>query len=191
MGCETIAELMERASAALVATRYLECERWCLEALSAAREAGDYETCGRIVMPLQEARRQRRQIAVEAGVTVAPPPRVEADRLVEQVGRGCVLLLPPAYGEADEQAVREAARRGERMIEPLYLDGEALRQAFEQQMERRGDAALAAIDAAAPAAAQVEALAAVLERVGDHELAHQRLAQAARQAARAHAPAGP
>ncbi|MEO0588218.1 MAG: hypothetical protein AAF078_11315, partial [Planctomycetota bacterium] len=65
---ESIAALMERASGALVARDYAGCERLCLEGLRRAEAAGEWATYAAIVLPLQEARRQRRIIATEAGV---------------------------------------------------------------------------------------------------------------------------
>lgn len=179
-----IDQIMERASERLLAMDYLECERLCVEALARAREAGDFERYARILLPLQEARRQRRQIAVEAGVTILAGPRLAANRLLDHHDRGCLLLLCPPYEREDEQAVRQLARERRLMVEVLALDADGIRQCFEQQMEREGDAAVAAVPSILPPEQQVQALSAVLERVGDHEIAHQRLAAAARAAAK-------
>ena len=67
---ETIPELMERASVALVDMDYLQCEALCLKALALARAAADWAAYARIVLPLQEARRQRRMIALDGRVGV-------------------------------------------------------------------------------------------------------------------------
>jgi hypothetical protein len=100
-----IDQAMESASVSLVAGRYFECERLCVEALDAAHRSHDYERMSRILLPLQEARRQKRDLARDAGtVTVidsvlpAPgelkpgfyfvrPPRVGLDgRLLREIG---------------------------------------------------------------------------------------------------------
>ena len=172
--------IMERASEALLALDYPACERLCLEALAEALRTRNYERVARILLPLQEARRQRRQIAVEAGVRVLAGPRLDPERILADHPRGCLMLLAPPYSLDDERLVRDLARQRALMVEVLTFDPESLRQSFEQQMERVGDAAVASVPANLPPDQQVEALAAILERVGDHEIAHQRLATAAR-----------
>ncbi len=54
-------QLCEQASAELIATHYWEAERLLTLAERLAVEAGDFDTLSRLYMPLQEARRQRRQ----------------------------------------------------------------------------------------------------------------------------------
>jgi hypothetical protein len=97
--------LMDRASRALVAMRYFEAERLCLRALDEAHRRRDYGRMARIIMPLQEARRQKRQIACDAG-------RVE---LVSRRPRGttrpgCYLVQPPLVA-MDARRFREEADR--------------------------------------------------------------------------------
>ena len=57
--------IMEQASRALVRMNYLACEQLCLQALTLARQAQDWPTYGRVLLPLQESRRHRRMIAAE------------------------------------------------------------------------------------------------------------------------------
>jgi hypothetical protein len=186
MSTTTIDTLMEQASQALVATHYLDCERLCLEALSIARAQTDFERYARILLPLQEARRLRRQLATDAGVFVlGDDRRLTTEQVLDQHPRGCLMLLNPPYSLDDERSLRRAAIQRGLYVEPLVVDQGGLRMAFEQQMEREGDAALASIPAQLSPVQRVDALAAVLERVGDHEFAHQRLAEAARAAAKA------
>lgn len=58
--------LMEQASKALVHRRYFEAERLALQALRKAHALLDYERMARILLPLQEARRQKRDLAIDA-----------------------------------------------------------------------------------------------------------------------------
>jgi hypothetical protein len=95
---------MERASAALVETEYFETERLCVHALSAARRVNDFERMARIVLPLQEARRQLRQRATDAGRVIVAGKESELNGLRE----GCYLLRPPLIG-ADARSLRLVA----------------------------------------------------------------------------------
>jgi len=179
-----IDELMERASQALVARRYLECERLCAEALRIAREAEQFERLGRIMLPLQECRRQRRQIAADHGVAVFTEARLTPERILERQAAGFLLLTDPPYAEDDARAVRERARQRELMVEVLLLDQGGLVAAFEKAAEDRGDAAIARHAKADDPVEIIDGLLAELETIGDHEKAHQRVADAAAKAAK-------
>ena len=117
----SIDDIMEAASQALLDTRYWECEAMCLRALEKAYTQQDYERMGRIVMPLQEARRQKRQMAEDAaqkaGVHVLderPTGTGEAPGLNEP---GCYMLRPPLVG-ADGRELRD---RADRDAIPVFL----------------------------------------------------------------------
>lgn len=121
---------MERASEALEATRYFECEKLTRTALQRAHAAGDYERMARIILPLQEARRQRRQLAVDAsfgpggrGVTLFETRRA----VPNDIAPGCYLFQPPLIG-ADARAFRDHAAEQQVPVfvltrEPLTRDG--------------------------------------------------------------------
>ncbi len=173
---------MEDASRKLAELDYPACERLCLQALRAAEQAGDYGRIARLLMPLAEARRQRRQIAVDAGVFI--PRDLSADEILQAHRRGCVLLTKPPYTDADEKALRDAALAEGRSVEVLLLDEAGLRAAFLRAMDQRGDAILASLRRDLSNAERVSAILEQLDRIGDHEIAHQRLADAARRAAR-------
>jgi len=90
---ESVHELMERATALLVKMDYAASERLSLEALALCRAAEDWTTYARVVMPLQEARRQRRLNACDAGVMIggldaAPGPGQAGVWIAEGVTRG-------------------------------------------------------------------------------------------------------
>ncbi|GEM_PF-224966 len=86
---------MERASAALLRMDYFETIEFSLRALDRARKKKDWERIARITMPLQEARRQVRQLACDAGkvfVLRALPSRGTT------LEAGFYLLEPPLIG---------------------------------------------------------------------------------------------
>ena len=96
--------LMERASVALEATEYFEAERLAAQALQRAHQAGDFEAMTRILLPLQEARRQKRQAAVECGNRFV----VSDLRTVDDIRPGCYMIQPPLLG-VDARSFRETA----------------------------------------------------------------------------------
>lgn len=171
--------LMEQAGAALAGMRYLECERFCQRALALARQADDMDRLARIVMPLEEARRQRRQTAEDAGVTVLTE-KLSPGEIVQRHPRGCLMLLAPPFDANDVAAVRELAAQRGLFVEALLMDQPRLKAAFLRAMEEQGDAALSQIPRHDDPAQQVDALLTLIDRIGDHEIAHQRLADAAR-----------
>jgi len=99
----TIDANMELASQKLVARDYFSCEKLCSDALAAAFGARDYERMSRILMPLQEARRQKRQIAEDADRVIV----IERDAPTEaQLGAGVYVIRPPRVA-AEARALRE------------------------------------------------------------------------------------
>lgn len=104
-----IDEVMERASRALVECEYFDAERLCLRALAQARAARDFERMARICLPLQEARRQKREAALDAGPVALVRDRAD---IPKPLVPGCYLLQPPMIGR-DGRALRETLdRRG-------------------------------------------------------------------------------
>ncbi len=130
-----IDKLMERASRALEETRYFECQRLCLQALDKAHRQLDFERMARIALPLQEARRQKRQLAIDASfLPTRATPRPPGVRIIDlarsipqEPAPGCYLFQPPLIG-ADARAFRDAADASEIPVfvlcrEPLARDG--------------------------------------------------------------------
>ena len=113
---------MERASAALCGMDYLACESACLEALAEARHTDNWAEYGRILMPLQESRRQRRLIAADStirlGTTDLDGP---ADRWLDQVEAGCLVVTRP-HQATDAARIAAAARSDRRFVEVLFAD---------------------------------------------------------------------
>ncbi|MFM9959536.1 MAG: hypothetical protein ACKVZJ_15880 [Phycisphaerales bacterium] len=208
-----IDKLMENASRALVETNYFDCESVCLEALELAHSVGDYERMARILMPLQEARRQIRLQAVDTGnLVILREPIPEG----QEIDPGCYLIEPPLVG-ADARDLRDRASRRKTpvmvlarepavksvkldrrpgdwpvvMIGPVTLrayvtppdDGEVTHEWFQAASEALGDRAIAEVDSGIDVFARVEDLFERLHSVTDHEKLHQALEQACREAA--------
>ena len=105
----------------LMATEYLRAERVLCDAAKKAEAAGDYDTLGRVYYPLQEARRQRRQVCGEGTIKLdllpcgahdVPDPATVAERYPH----GQVLLAGWASVEPARELRRIADERG------LYLE---------------------------------------------------------------------
>lgn len=116
--------LMERASVALAEMRYFEAERLCVRALGKAYAAFDYGCMARVLLPLQECRRQKRQLAIGAGAVVLVGDAALAGGAPMA---GCYLFRPPLIG-ADAREFRERADSAGSAVlaltrEPMSLDG--------------------------------------------------------------------
>ena len=205
----SIDELMERASAALNARDYFGCEELCLDALERAHAEHNYERMARIVMPLQEARRNLRLEAIDAS-----QDRVSViEKLPEEsasIEPGCYLARPPLVG-ADGRMLRERAdaarvpvfvlvrepttRSGQ---VPIVMIGPITVRAYVQPpededapgmpwfvaaAEAMGDAAITSVPESASLEQRVNHLYARLGTVPEHEKLHQALAAACEEAA--------
>ena len=99
-----IDRLMEQASEALLETEYFSVVKLSVRALERARHADDFERMARILLPLQEARRQIRQIACDAGprtiLTSRPKP--------SELRPGLYLAQPPLIA-LEARDIRETA----------------------------------------------------------------------------------
>lgn len=94
-GLNPIDRLMDRASEALQATDYFQAESMCARALDKARRANDFDRLARICLPLQEARRQIREMATDTGIVrlIRSP-----DAVPDPLEPGCYLVQPPLIG---------------------------------------------------------------------------------------------
>lgn len=208
-GANRIDTLMERASGALAKSRYFECERLANEALELAHVAHDYERMARILLPLQEARRNRRLAAIDRKrITVLEEmPAEEAS-----IQPGCYLVQPPLVG-ADGRELRERALHDDVpvlvvvrepktrvglwpvvMIGPITVRDRITPPKNESKVdmawfiaasEALGDAAIAEVDPDLAPADRVAALLDRLNTVVDHEKLHQELMDACKAAAAA------
>jgi len=108
---------METASAALARMDYATCERLARTALAEAAEAERWSLYARILLPLQEARRQRRMAAAEGVVRLGTrelcgPPDSWLDRLE---GGGCLAVTE------NPEAAERLERRARTRPEPILL----------------------------------------------------------------------
>lgn len=95
---ETLDQVMEQASQALAEMSYLRCERLCEQAMTMAVDAGRWTYASRILLPLQESRRQRRMIAADGVIRLGT---ADVDRAslsqwvwswIEQHQAGCLAV---------------------------------------------------------------------------------------------------
>lgn len=201
-------DLMERASRALLATEYFDAEHLCLAALEKAFHSNDFERMARIVMPLQESRRQRRQQAADTGRVYLLKTTLPRSSEIEP---GMYLIEPPMFGR-QARTLREAAERRKVPIMvvtrepltragkwPIVAVGDGPRMAtsirtyvepstappnaqwFLHINELLGDAAIAKVKPG-PSAWRVDELMHFLEAHPDHEKLHQALQAECRKA---------
>ncbi|MBL0927789.1 MAG: hypothetical protein IBJ11_09070 [Phycisphaerales bacterium] len=198
--------LMDQASAALVETRYFEAEALANEALHLAFQSRDFERMARICLPLQEARRQIRMLAVDSGKLVR---RHAPGAGEEKLKTGLYLVEPPLVG-ADGRDLRDHGRAQKVpvvvvvrepktrlglwpvvMIGPVTVraripapEGDKPTAAWMLgALEALGDEAIAGVEAHLCEQERVEHLLERLDTVVDHEKLHQRLEESCRGAA--------
>ena len=98
MSDDSLQSLCERGQTELIATDYLDAENTLQRAESIAVQAGDLDALSRLYMPLQEARRQRRQRCGEGTIHMSLVARGPEDseidpvRLIEQYPHGQLLI---------------------------------------------------------------------------------------------------
>jgi hypothetical protein len=118
----TLDEHMETASQALAELDYARCESLCVDALRQARDAADWVSYQRVLLPLQEARRQRRQAALDGPILLGTPEQQD-DLPVhfEDIDQGCIVLTWPCT-PADFKTITESIREHKQPIEILFSD---------------------------------------------------------------------
>lgn len=203
-----IDEQMEMAEAALRRGKWFEAERCAQKGLEMARRAEAFERMAAICLPLQEARRQRLQLALDARrLTVLNSGVVEEMK----VQAGCYVVEPPLVG-ADARRLRLAALRDEVPVavvcrEPLNRRGECPIVAiggitvrariapaktpekptlswFAGALEQLGDFAIETVDAGHDLDKQIDDVLAKLDAHPDHEALHQTLMRLCQEAAK-------
>lgn len=115
--------MMEEASRALVAMEYLRCERLCLAALADAREQQDWVDYARILLPLQEVRRQRRMIASEGTQRLGSSTLTgEPLSWLKEMGCGSLVLTAP-HGVVEARLLVQAIDADQLHAEILLVEG--------------------------------------------------------------------
>jgi hypothetical protein len=203
---EKIDALMEQAQGALERGGYFECEYVADEALRLAHRARDFERMARILLPLEEARRQRRLDAVDSGKLYVLNTQ---EQLNEPVRTGCYLIEPILVG-ADGRDLRERALETETPVLvvvheprtqmgdwPLVAVGPVTIRARVAQpkkvtvawvlaaSEAIGDEAIETVDEATRGEDLVDELYDRLQSVPDHDKLHQALMRACKDALQA------
>lgn len=149
----TTADLMEQASDALAKMDYLECEVLCLRALARARQEESWPEYGRILMPLQECRRQRRMIAAEGVIRLGTGSLTfDAPGWLARMEAGCIVVTHP-HRAAQAAELLGAARQRRMYIEVMYADNEATAKVWRLRPVTAGDVVC---EVAAPAAAWID-----------------------------------
>src|SRR4051794_4103015 len=97
MSSTSVAELCEQGQAQLMRMEYLAAEATLARAERAAYAATDWDQLSRLYMPLQEARRQRRQRCGEGVVCLdllaeGPEDKVEGRHVLEHYPHGQLLV---------------------------------------------------------------------------------------------------
>ncbi len=205
VSAEKIDALMDDASAALAKTDYFTCERLASKALASAFQVRDFERMARIVLPLQESRRQKRLLAADTGRVFRLSEKAPEDEPLEA---GCYLIEPMLVG-ADGRDVRERADAEETpvlvvvrepetqlgawplvMIGPMTVrtrvappeGGEPTVEWMLMASEALGDEAISQVDPDESGEDRVEEYLDRLAVCPEHEKLHQRLAEACRDA---------
>ena len=206
----SVNSLMTKAQQALTRNHWFEAERLAAKALDMTRAEGDFNLMARITLPLQEARRQRMQIAIDSRKLTVLDAAIPDERGLEPQ---CYLIQPPLVG-ADARRLRLLAL--EREIPAMFLCREPKTQLglcpvvaigqvtirtridpprtwekptiawYIDACEQLGDAAIETLDRGAELAKQVDALLERLDALPDHEKLHQALAETCKDAARAY-----
>ncbi len=201
-----IDELMQKAQSALKSARWFEAERLAQRALELAHQVGDFGRMGRIILPLQESRRQRAQLAADVTGIKWIEGEISEDH---KVGPGMHMLQPPLVG-ADARRIRLTALRREvptlilcrepstraglvpivaiglmtvrARIEPPEKPLKPSKQWFLAAIEQLGDEAIGMIDTGMDAVRQVDFAVSLLDSVPEHEELHTTLMRLCAQA---------
>lgn len=114
---------MERASAALAGMDYLECEALCLQALALTRDQQRWADYARILMPLQESRRQRRIIAADGVIRLGTARLTTPTEnwLRHLQAAGCIVVTQPHTAE-DAHVLEGESKRLRQHVEVLFAD---------------------------------------------------------------------
>jgi hypothetical protein len=133
MSDPSIDELCELGQEQLIQTRYLEAEATLVRAEKAADASQDWDSLSRLYMPLQEARRQRRQRCGEGSVSLdlmagSPNDVIDPKQIIEKFPHGQLLIAGWATFEPARRFRAMAAERGlyvETFLGAMYPVGDS------------------------------------------------------------------
>lgn len=115
--------LMEDASQALVAMDYRRTELLCTEALAAARQRNDWAYYARILLPLQEARRQMRMTAAEGDVRLGTSElSTEPSAWLGDRKAACVVVTHPHNAKHAGALLAPSPSNDGRSVDVLFAD---------------------------------------------------------------------
>jgi hypothetical protein len=197
--------LLNKADKALTGTSYFECEELCIEAVERAMKHRHYDQVAQAVMPLMEARRQKRVAAIDSGclsiidgelphppdikpgVYLVQPPRVGIDgkRLRDAADKErvpIVVLVREPTTQTKLVPVVAISHRTVRTKVALY--DEVSVEWILEAIEELGEVVVELIDTRQEAAQRVEYLWTCVQTLPDHEGLPALLAQAATEATR-------
>ncbi|MEM9345011.1 MAG: hypothetical protein AAGB26_00195 [Planctomycetota bacterium] len=118
----TLDDLMETASQALANMDYARCESLCVDALRQASEQKEWVIYQRVLLPLQEARRQRRQAALDGPILLGTTDtHGNMESQIKDLDQGCVVLTWPST-PTKLLSLAGWVREKERPIELLFAD---------------------------------------------------------------------
>jgi len=117
--------IMEQASLALKRMDYLGCEAHCLKALALTRENQDWPNYARVLLPLQEARRQRRMIAADGVVRLGSNDLGQPSEWIEKLSNGGCILLTHPHTIDQARELCQTTRSRDLYVEVLYADNTA------------------------------------------------------------------
>ena len=200
-------ELIEQATGSISRGAVFEAERMANKALTLAHQVEDYARMAKAVGPLLEARRGRRETALQCGeVTIIHEPVTENLKF----GPGCYLIQPPQVG-ADARRLRMAALQSEvpalvvcrepltqlklwpvvaigpgatvrTKVEPPADQDQPDMQWFLGAMEALGEEAIASIDVEVEVTRRLKLVLERLDTVPDHDGLHHLLEQTCQEA---------
>ena len=202
--------LMEQATSALESTSYFRAEALAVQALQLARQAEDWDRLARITLPLQEARRQQRQLAFDTNRLIILEEPFDEETI--EVEMACYLIEPPLVG-ADARRLRLRAMEQEVPAvvvcrEPMtqlrlwpvvaICPGMTYRHRIDppadpempdlqwmaEAVEQLGDFAIEQVDPGIATLKRVDALITAIEAIPFHETVYQALAAECRTAER-------
>lgn len=192
---------MQKAQSALKSARWFEAERLAQRALELSHQVGDFGRMSRILLPLQEARRQRVQLAsdvtgvkwvkgeitedhrVEAGMHMLEPPLVGADarriRLtaIRREVPALVLCREPSTQLGLVPVVAIGLMTIRARIDPPEKPAKPTKQWFLRAIEQLGDEAIRMIDTGMDAVRQADFAVSLMDSLPEHEKLHTTLVQ--------------